>query len=67
MIGFFVVEEGRRSRDAYAGVKRAGSSRKGQPQIAHFGHTAAVSKAGGKKPQEAIGRRDDLDDEFEQY
>jgi methyl-accepting chemotaxis protein len=67
MIGFFVVEEGRRSREASVGSKRTGSSRKVQPQIAHFGGQAAGARGAVRKPLETAGRRDDLDDEFEQY
>ncbi|NJC89324.1 MAG: HAMP domain-containing protein [Desulfuromonas sp.] len=66
MIAFFVVDEGSRGRVSYKTAKRS-ADRKTQPQIAHFGQAGASAKGGAKKPMEAAGRRDDLDDEFEQY
>ncbi|MHB8708421.1 MAG: methyl-accepting chemotaxis protein, partial [Desulfuromonadales bacterium] len=67
MISFFVVEEGPRSRVANTGVKRPAVSHQPQPQIAHVGQGRASAKIGVRKPVETGGRRDDLDDEFEQY
>jgi len=66
MIGFFTVEEGARNREAYAGGKRTAGSRKTQPQIAHFGKSGA-GKDSVRNSVATAGRRDDLDDEFEQY
>ena len=66
MISFFVMEDTGRSRQAYAGGKRSAGAHKGQPQIAHFGQTVGSGK-GAKKPVETAGRRDDIDDDFEQY
>ncbi|TLM68463.1 MAG: HAMP domain-containing protein [Deltaproteobacteria bacterium] len=59
MIAFFAVDETGRGRKE---LKRP-VTRKTQPQIAHYGTVAG----GGRKPAESAGRRDDLDDDFEQY
>ncbi|NJC89326.1 MAG: HAMP domain-containing protein [Desulfuromonas sp.] len=67
MIGFFVVDEVSRGRVSYksATTKRP-VDHKTQPRIAHFGQTDVAAK-GVKKPVDASGHRDDLDNEFEQY
>jgi methyl-accepting chemotaxis protein len=65
MIAFFVVEEGARSRMALKASKRPAA--KTQPQIAHYGQAGSSARGGARKPMESAGRRDDLDDEFEQY
>ena len=68
MVAFFVVEEEARSRMAASAGRRTMTSRKEQPQIAHHGQSAVAAKGGvGRKPLETAGRRDDLDDQFEQY
>ena len=67
MIAFFVMEEGNRGRAANAGGTRSSAPRKVQPQIAHFDKVNAVAGRGVKKSVDTPGRRDDLDDEFEQY
>jgi methyl-accepting chemotaxis protein len=64
MIAFFVVDDGARIRGEQ--VQRVNLRRKAQPQIAHVGKPAA-GKGGGQRSAGAAGRRDDLDDEFEQY
>ncbi|MCM2264109.1 MAG: methyl-accepting chemotaxis protein [Desulfuromonadales bacterium] len=61
MIGFFVVDEASRGRVSYKGAQR-----KAQPQVAHL-QMPVGSRSGARKPMEAAGRRDDLDEEFEQY
>jgi methyl-accepting chemotaxis protein len=67
MIAFFVMEEGGRGRVAYAGDKRSRVPRKEQPRIAHFGQAVAGVNASTKQSLESAGRKDNLDDEFEQY
>jgi len=63
MIGFFTVEDGDRGRKSL--MKRS-CAPKAQPQIAHVGKFAG-DNAGGKRHVETTGRRDNLDEEFEQY
>jgi len=67
MIAFFVVEEGSRGRAATAGGKRAAAAAKVQPQIAHLDPGKAGAMPAGRRPEVATGRRDELDDGFEQY
>ncbi|TLM68459.1 MAG: HAMP domain-containing protein [Deltaproteobacteria bacterium] len=61
MIAFFSVDAAA-GRQVGVSVARRTVGRRAQPQIAHSG-----AVAGGRKPAEAAGRRDDLDDDFEQY
>ncbi len=67
MIAFFVIDEKDRNGQATAGADREAVSGKKQPQIAHAGQVAKGTRGGAKPSVDIAGRRDDLDDEFEQY
>jgi len=64
IFSFFVVDGGASGRTVHKTAQRP--VRKSQPQLAHFEQTPSGRGAAGK-PVETAGRKDDLDDEFEQY
>ncbi|MCM2264613.1 MAG: methyl-accepting chemotaxis protein [Desulfuromonadales bacterium] len=66
IVGFFVIDEKVQNKRVITGAGRDVASVKVQSQIAHFGQSGAGAKS-GKQSAEATGRRDALDDEFEQY